>query len=63
MSEVFMTSKEVCDFCGFSRVVLDRLERQGLLKPARKFPLSGKRLYLPADVDKYMEAVWRKRAQ
>ena len=46
--EVLMTSREVCRYCGFSKSVLGRLDRQGL--PAR-----GSRLYSESEVAAYMD--------
>lgn len=56
-NEVFMTSSEVCRYCAFSRTVLNRLEKQKLLVPARCLPTSRKRLYLRSDVAVYMEGL------
>lgn len=55
-----MTSHDVCRYCGFSIPVLDRLQAQGRLMPARVLPESGKRLFLRSDVDAYMESIKRK---
>lgn len=53
----FMTSKDVCAYCGFSVVVLDRLEREGKLKPARKFVTNRRRLYKLEDVEKFLDTI------
>ena len=53
--EVLMTSREVCRYCGFSKSVLGRLDRQELLVPARRLPASGRRLYRESEVVAYMD--------
>lgn len=55
--EVLMTSREVCRYCGFSRAVLDRLQRKKLLVPARCLPGSGRRLYRESEVVSYMKSL------
>lgn len=56
-SSSFMTSMDVCDYCGFSVVVLNRLEKEGKLKPARKLPLNNRRLYKLSDVEEYLDTI------
>ena len=48
--ESFLTSRDVCDYLGISTTLLNGLEKSGYLKPARKMPLSNKRLYSADDV-------------
>lgn len=55
-NEDMMTSREVCEYCNFSSSILNRLERQKLLLPARRLPDSGKRFYRREDVDAYMQS-------
>lgn len=53
----FMTSREVCKYCNFSIAVLNSLEKDGYLKPRRRLPISNKRLYIQADIDKFLESL------
>lgn len=52
--EDFMSSGDVCDYCQFSPSVLNRLQAQGDLTPARVLPVSKKRFFLRSDVEAYM---------
>lgn len=53
----YLTSKEVCVMCQFSVSVLNNLEVSGELKPRRKLPTTGKRLYHIDDVTKYLQTI------
>ena len=53
--ENFMTSKQVCRYTGFGIALIDKAERQGVLKPCRRMPFNNRRLYLQSDVDAFME--------
>ena len=53
----FMTSKEVCRYCNISISVLNKLERDGNLKPNRKLPINHRRLYTKEDVDKFLDSI------
>lgn len=57
--EELMTSGQVCEYCCFSKSVLNRLENQGLLVPAKVLPGNKKRLYSLADVKSYMDSIKR----
>ncbi len=60
--EKFMTSKEVCRYCGFSVILLNRLEKDGILKPRRRLPTNGRWLYSKADVDDFLNKITVKRS-
>ena len=51
----FITSSKVCYY--FSITLLNSLEKSGHLVPARKMPLSNKRLYRMEDVENFRESV------
>lgn len=53
----YLTSKEVCRMCQFSTSVLNALEASGELKPRRKLPTTGKRLYHIEDVENYLSSI------
>lgn len=53
----FMTSREVCNYMDCSIAVLNRLDKDGILKPARRLPLNNRRLYRQEDVDDYIESI------
>jgi DNA-binding transcriptional MerR regulator len=53
----FMTSKDVCRYCGFSLNLLRRLEREGKLKPVRILPGSKRKLYKLEDVETYLDTI------
>lgn len=55
--EEFITSSKVCSYLGISITLLNSLERSGHLVPARKLPLSSKRLYRIEDVEKFKQSV------
>ena len=55
--EEFITSSKVCSYLGISITLLNSLEKSGHLVPARKMPLSNKRLYRVEDVVKFKESV------
>lgn len=57
--EELMTSSEVCEYCCFSKSVLNRLGVQGLLVPAKVLPGNKKRLYSLVDVKSYMDSIKR----
>ncbi len=57
--EELMTSGQVCEYCCFSKSVLNRLEDHGLLVPAKVLPGNKKRLYSLADVKSYMDSIKR----
>lgn len=57
----YMSSKEVCKFCGFSLGLLNTLEKDGILKPRRVYPISHKRLYLKTDVEKFYDSMSKPR--
>lgn len=57
MASSYMTSTEVCRYMNCSVTVLNRLEREGLLKPRRQLPLNRKRLYVKKDVDAYLNSL------
>ena len=57
--EELMTSGQVCDYCCFSKSVLNRLGNQGILVPAKVLPGNKKRLYSLADVKSYMDSIKR----
>ena len=56
-NEAFMTSKDVCRYCGFSMSVLNKLEKDGILKPKRKLPINHRRLYRKIDVDNFVSSI------
>lgn len=53
----FMTSVDVCRYCGFSLNLLRRLEREGKLKPVRTLPSSKRKLYQLSDVEVYLDQI------
>lgn len=53
-NEDFMTSREVCRYCGFSMSVLNSLESAGTLAPKRRLPVSRRRMYSREDVDNFL---------
>lgn len=53
----FISSVDVMKKLGVSYKVLDSLDRQSLLSPRRRLPLSHKRLYLESDVEKFLEVI------
>jgi DNA-binding transcriptional MerR regulator len=53
----FITSSKVCSYLGISITLLNSLEKSGHLVPARKMPLSNKRLYRMQDVENFRESV------
>lgn len=55
--ENFITSSKVCSYLGISITLLNSLEKSGHLVPARKMPLSNKRLYRIEDVENFKESV------
>lgn len=55
--ENFITSSKVCSYLGISTTLLNSLEKSGHLVPARKMPLSSKRLYRIEDVENFKESV------
>ena len=55
----YMSGKEVCRYCGFSISLLHSLDERGILKPRRRYPVSNKRLYLKADVEKFYKSTTR----
>lgn len=55
--EEFITSSKVCSYLGISITLLNSLEKSGHLVPARKLPLSSKRLYRIEDVEKFKQSV------
>lgn len=57
--EELMTSRQVCEYCCFSKSVLNRLEEQGLLVPVKVFPENNKRLYSLEDVKSYLDSIKR----
>lgn len=57
MQMEFLTSKEVCRYCNFSMALLNKLERDGQLKPKRRLPMNHRRLYAKEDVDKFLENI------
>lgn len=57
VSNNFMTSTDVCRYCGFSMTLLNSLEKQGYLKPRRKLPTCNRRLYKKEDVDLFLEMI------
>lgn len=56
-NEEFVTPSEVCDYLSISVTLLNSLEKSGHLVPARKLPLSNKRLYRAEDVMKFKNLV------
>ena len=56
-NEAFMTRKDVCRYCGFSMSVLNKLEKDGILKPKRKLPINHRRLYRKIDVDNFLSSI------
>ncbi|MCM1237210.1 MAG: hypothetical protein NC489_44650 [Ruminococcus flavefaciens] len=57
MSDVYMTSLEVCRLLQIDISVLNRLEKEAILLPKRKLPYNGKRLYDKKDVIEYFQNV------
>lgn len=57
MADDFMTSTEVCQYLGCSVAVLNRLDKKNILKPIRRLPFNGKRLYSQNDIDRYLESI------
>lgn len=55
--EDFITSSKVCSYLGISITLLNSLEKSGHLVPARRMPLSNKRLYRVQDVDNFKKSV------
>lgn len=55
--EEFITSSKVCSYLGISITLLNSLEKSGHLVPARKLPLSSKRLYRIEDVENFKQSV------
>ena len=53
----YMSSREVCRYCGFSVGLLNTLEREGILKPRRRYPVGRNRLWLRADVEKFANSI------
>lgn len=53
----FMTSRDVCQYCNFSVSVLNKLEKDGILKPKRKLSVNHRRLYKKEDVDKFLDSI------
>lgn len=53
----FLSSIEVCRYCGFSVSVLNRLASEKKLMPVRKLPTNGRRLYRQEDVDNYLNTI------
>lgn len=53
----YLTSREVCQMCQFSTSVLNNLETTGELKPRRRLPTTGKRLYFIEDVKAYLQGI------
>lgn len=53
----FLSSIDVKKRLSVSYELVNILDRQGLLSPRRRLPLSHKRLYLKEDVDKFLETV------
>lgn len=56
-NENFLTTYDVCNYLGISVTLLNSLEKKGNLLPARKLPMSNKRLYKAEDVMKFKESV------
>lgn len=56
-NESLLTTHDVCDYLGVSVTLLNSLEKKGHLLPARKLPMSNKRLYKAEDVMKFKESV------
>ena len=48
----FLTATDVRRKLSISVTMLNELEKQDILKPCRRLPLNGKRLYLESDVNK-----------
>lgn len=55
--EEFMSSTDVCRYCGFSPGMLNSLEKSGDLKPRRKLPFGNKRLYARSEVDDFLRTL------
>lgn len=62
-NQSFLTSREVCNYLGISTTLLNGLEKSGHLLPARKMPLSNKRLYSADDVMNFKLSVQYKNVQ
>ena len=51
-----MSAPEVCCYCEFSDSVLRRLDNMGRLIPCLVLPPHNRRLYIPDDVEAYLES-------
>lgn len=59
----YMTGHEACGCMEISIGLLNRLDKEGLLKTARRFMESGKRLYLFSDVNAYIESIMQNNSE
>jgi DNA-binding transcriptional MerR regulator len=60
MSDEYMSSTEVCRYLQFSSSVLNKLDKNGTLKPKRRLPSNNKRLYAKEDVDNFLNSISEK---
>lgn len=56
-NEGYMTSTDVCRYMNVSMNVVNKLERDGHLKPKRKLQTNHRRYYLREDVIKFCESL------